>query len=200
MNALLTLVAPGCGAGEVIDWGAVSAAWGTRFPDDYVDFMGVYGEGVMSEHLYILHPLSTAGDATHCQMRQETATACAVAARLGDVAGLPKGSPYPLIAWGVTTGPDILCWVTEDSDPNSWPVAVFGRHTEAPVALYDCGMVEFLRSLLHGAFPVCPVSGAELWGRRDVKFLHWREQKRLWAAGVNPWTGEPDPYADEEWD
>lgn len=40
-----------------------------------------------------------------------------------------------------------------------------------------------------------PLSDAELWGGSASKFIGGRQEQRLIDSGVNPWTGEPDPYA-----
>jgi hypothetical protein len=34
-----------------------------------------------------------------------------------------------------------------------------------------------------------------LWGKQPATFLTWREEQRLLKEGLDPWTGEPDPFA-----
>jgi len=46
---------------------------------------------------------------------------------------------------------------------------------------------------LVGAHP--ELSDLSLWGRRTAKYLNKREYMRLLRQGLDPWTGEPDPYA-----
>ena len=48
--------------------------------------------------------------------------------------------------------------------------------------------------MMLGRFDACPLGDASLWNRTDV-FVSWREQERRLAAGLDPCTGEPDPYA-----
>ncbi|WP_328394129.1 hypothetical protein OHS70_05205 [Streptomyces sp. NBC_00390] len=57
-------------------------------------------------------------------------------------------------------------------------------------------MAEFLRRLIIGEFDACPISDTTLWNAGTGRFLHWREERRLQDEGIDPWTGEPDPYAD----
>jgi hypothetical protein len=44
-------------------------------------------------------------------------------------------------------------------------------------------------------FDECPLGGLSLWGKASVTFLTWAEEERRLKAGLDPWTGEPDPYA-----
>ncbi|MFE1337444.1 hypothetical protein ACFW6K_07200 [Streptomyces sp. NPDC058733] len=95
--------------------------------------------------------------------------------------------PDHILAWGVTNGPDILCWLTTDPDPDNWPVLVCGRHTDEPFTLFPCGMVEFLRKLLldEQAPLSIDVRGA------SPRYVHWLEQQKRWKAGLDPYSGEP---------
>ncbi|MFI2072163.1 SMI1/KNR4 family protein [Streptomyces triculaminicus] len=201
-GALRVFMPPHENAGDDVDWSAAERAWGVKFPRDYVDFMSVYGEGVIGNFLSIFQPLSTAYDASAYGMRFETDNAHGLIDQHPSSwpAGLTQDTPHSIIAWGVNSSADILCWSTVDQDPDRWPVVVLGRHTSPPVAIYECGMAEFLRRVFLADFDECPMSGLDLWAVTSPKFLHWREEKRLWDAGIDPWTGEPDPYAGMEWD
>ncbi|MBF6051696.1 hypothetical protein AF335_25990 [Streptomyces eurocidicus] len=179
---------PHANAGESVDWAAAGRIWGTTFPRDYVTFMAEYGEGTISDFLYVLQPLpSPYWTDPDTGMRAETANAGEL------LMGVPRppGSaltPDRLIAWGVTSGPDLLCWLTSDPDPDRWPVVVLGRDTPEPATVHDCGMAEFLRRLFLAGFGKCPLSGTRLWGEHAPKFLHCREERRIWDAGIDPWT------------
>ncbi|WP_431676676.1 hypothetical protein [Kitasatospora sp. KL5] len=107
--------------------------------------------------------------------------------------GLDIG-PDAILAWGVTSGADIFCWYTADPDPDRWPVLVCGRHTRDGFTLYACGMAEFLRRVLLDEFEEYPLSIDVRGG--EPTFVHWLEQQRRWKAGLDPHTGEPDPFAD----
>ncbi|MFF4155495.1 SMI1/KNR4 family protein [Streptomyces sp. NPDC001678] len=187
-------------AGEDVNWSDAEKAWGITFPRDYKAFMSEYGEGVIDNFLTVFQPLSTAYDPSAYGMRFETENARAIVAESVGLAEECAHSTSSLVAWGVTSGPDILCWQTASGDPDRWPVVVIGRHTKTPVAVYETGMVEFLRRVFLAEFVECPLSGVHLWGVTSPKFLHWKEEKRVWDNGIDPWTGKPDPYAGMEWD
>jgi len=55
--------------------------------------------------------------------------------------------------------------------------------------------VQFLVRVLRGDFDECPLGDLSLWGREPAVFLNRHEEDRMWKAGLDPWTGEPDPYA-----
>ncbi|MDH2387248.1 hypothetical protein QCN29_00295 [Streptomyces sp. HNM0663] len=61
-------------------------------------------------------------------------------------------------------------------------------------------MVEFLLRIFRADFPKCPISDTSLWGNFNPRFLHIREEQRLWDAGLDPWTGEVDLIAGTEFD
>ncbi|SOD84263.1 hypothetical protein [Streptomyces sp. Ag109_G2-15] len=56
-------------------------------------------------------------------------------------------------------------------------------------------MVEFVSRLLRADFDECPLGDLSLWGRQSATFLTESEKQRLVKEGLDPWTGEPDPYA-----
>jgi hypothetical protein len=69
------------------------------------------------------------------------------------------GTVYPvqpdsggLLAWGDNRDGDIFSWLTEDSDPDRWPVIMWARGP-ATTFRFEGGMVEFLVSVLSGGHP-----------------------------------------------
>ncbi|MFE6225547.1 hypothetical protein [Streptomyces sp. NPDC057854] len=102
-----------------------------------------------------------------------------------------------VLPWGTGMNANELGWLMNDPDPDRWPVIAWRRHHdwgEAPWALFDCTMVQFLTRMMLGRFDDCPLGDASLW-KRTGTFVSWREQERRTAAGLDPFTGEPDPYA-----
>ncbi|MFH9426446.1 SMI1/KNR4 family protein [Streptomyces sp. NPDC017529] len=194
---LIRVMPPHAGAGDSgIDWVDVENAWGTRLPGDYRRFITVYGEGGLNNFLAVLSPRTTGDNGLESEMAQETANA------RGEWEPVPVGGPdaVPLIAWGVDANGDILCWLTTGNDPDQWPVAVWGRHADTPWTVYECNMAEFLVKMFRAEFAECPLSGTDLWGESHITFLCRREEKRLRAQGINPWTGEANPYAQTDVD
>jgi hypothetical protein len=177
--ALGQVLSPGLGADEHIDWQAAEARWGTRFPQDYMAFMSVYGVGsIGSQNLIgeisIDAPLPTKSALwPHGDLEEETENARGAWEDQGGQEGLDI-DPEHILAWGSTSGADILCWLTTDPDPDRWPVLVFDRQMLLePVTVFRCGMVEFLRKLLLdelGSF------GVEF--EPVPRFVHWRVAER----------------------
>ncbi|MGW4408117.1 SMI1/KNR4 family protein [Nonomuraea sp. NPDC004702] len=185
--AALTEILPAdLGADEEIDWSAAEARWGTRFPRDYMAFMSVYGGGSFAE-VGILMPLPK----EYIQwdpgtFEEETENARDTWEMLGGQEGLDI-DPNHILAWGITSGPDILCWLTTDPDPDRWPVLVCGRHTREGFTLFPCGMVEFLRMLLLDEHDPYPLS-IEV-RNTSPRYVHWLEEQKRWKARSDPGYG-----------
>ncbi|MEO3799635.1 SMI1/KNR4 family protein [Nonomuraea sp. B1E8] len=186
--ALAKILPPDLGADEEIDWSAAEARWGTRFPRDYMAFMSIYGAGSFAE-VGILMPLPK----EYIQwdpgtFEEETEHARDTWEMLGGQEGLDI-DPNHILAWGITSGPDILCWLTTNPDPDQWPVLVCGRHTPEDFTLFPCGMVEFFRRLLLDEYNPYPLS-IDL---RDAppRYVHWLERQRRWKKGLDPDSGVP---------
>ncbi len=157
--------------------------------------MAVYGNGAIDGCLVIVppEPKDAESDPSTGGMAVETADAEFVWADEPKEDRLAGVEPL-LIAWGASADADILCWDASGDDPDAWPVLVWCRG-DAIWRRYDCGMVEFLLRVLRADFDECPLSGGHLWGVATAKFLTHKEEIRLWKAGLEPWTGEPNPYA-----
>ncbi|WP_327381187.1 SMI1/KNR4 family protein [Streptomyces sp. NBC_01207] len=173
---LAELIPVAHGVDERVDWGEVEAAWGTRFPSDYVRFMEVYGAGAISDGISILLPSLQADGYPYTDgpgLRDETENARETWEMGCDDAHFDV-DPESIVAWGATSGADIYCWVTTDDDPDRWPVLICGRHTSPEMQLHPLGMAEFLHKLLSDeAFREDTISvtlGAE------VSFVNWRNK------------------------
>lgn len=177
----LAEVLPGAGMDEEVDWHAVEAGWGTRFPADYVSFMAVFGSGWIAEAIGVADPSTP--EQTRGGMTEETANARLTWEEEGSDTGIPARA-HDVIAWGVTDGADILCWLTADPDPDRWPVIVWGRGTSPNWIVYDCGMVEFLRRAAaqefkdHDPFPFNTYLYEEEYGAAPMVFKSERDANR----------------------
>ena len=204
VDALVRIMPPAHGAGEEVDWDTAEAQIGTRLPADYRAFMAVYGGGNIGGQLSILLPLPVDSVWSGGTIAGETPNLRHYWEEEGGLAGTELGADA-VMAWGVgSSNPDLLGWLKTGPDPDRWPVVVWRRHVswgEPSLALFDCGMAEFVRRLLLAEFDRCPLSDLSLWGRIEP-FVHWREQDRRFLAGLDPITGEPDPTADmfKGWD
>lgn len=88
--------------------------------------------------------------------------------------------PGSIVAWGVSTGADIYCWLTTDDDPDRWPVLVCGRHTSPAFQVHPFGMAEFLQRLLGDATFQEETISVTL--PEEVSFVNRREQQRRRTA------------------
>ncbi|MEU1711064.1 SMI1/KNR4 family protein [Streptomyces sp. NPDC005706] len=189
ITSLVEILPPDLGADEEVDWSAAKARWGTRFPHDFMDFMSLYGAGSLLDEVGILLPLPK----EYIQwdpgtFEEETENARSTWEMLDGQAGL-EIDPDHILAWGVTSGADILCWLTTDPDPDRWPVLVCGRHSRDDFTLFACGMVEFIRQLLRDEYDPYPLS-IDLRGA-SPRYVHWLEEQRRWRAGSDRYSGEP---------
>lgn len=199
IERLKRLMPPHEGAGDVMDWGAVEAEYGHAFPRDYMEFTSVYGDGSIDEFLSIYVPRRSDSEPPFVDRlpARTVASASMQEWKRGSFASVHTLDQ--MLLWGQTSSADALCWVVRHEDPDRWPVAVWARHGGG-WDIYDCGMTEFLWKLLVADFPECPLSDDTLWGNASPRFLHCREEMRLRNAGLDPRTGEPDPYAGETFD
>ncbi|MFB8200473.1 SMI1/KNR4 family protein [Kitasatospora purpeofusca] len=198
IERLSKVMSPEHGADEQVDWAAARARWGVAFPEDYRAFMAVYGSGSISDEADILAP-APVGTILVASMAEETADA----RRLWQAEGGPAAldvDPNHILAWGATSGPDLLCWLTEDEDPDRWPVLVVGRHTRPMFTVHPFCMTEFLRRLLcedSTGWERRPLSiGRPLLMKPAPSFVHWQVQDDRWKAGLAPATGDPSRYPD----
>ena len=165
-------------------------SWGKEFPTDYRQFMEVYGHGAIDGRLIIDRPEPKDAQSDRISgILIETSTAETLWTEVPKEDRLAGVEPL-LIAWGVSSDADSLCFDANSDDPDTWPVLVCCRAAGLWYR-YDCGMVEFLLRVLRADFDENPLTGGELWGAMTAKFLTSSEKNRLWAAGIDPWTGEP---------
>ncbi|MBO1337376.1 SMI1/KNR4 family protein [Streptomyces sp. VRA16 Mangrove soil] len=161
------------GVNENIDWAAVEGIWGTRFPADYMAFMETYGAGDIGEEVGVLLPVPRPDvyrdwDGLH----GETENARLTWEMERDLSDLDI-DPGSILAWGVTSGADIYCWLTTDSDPDRWPVFVCGRHTDPTFQVHPFGMAEFLRRLL--ADEEFQEETISVYMEGEPRFANWRK-------------------------
>ena len=195
MERLTRLMSPHEGAGEEIDWDAVASGWGTRFPLSYCEFMRVYGEGTIERYLGVLAPdLKMEVDVVQ-GMSFETLNARGLwlETRQGERPAEIHGDS--LIAWGVDSSGDLLCWETSRTDPDRWPIVIFRRQGVPRWVVYPDGVADFFLKTFQREYDDNPLSGMDLWGVSAPRFLHWRTEERSWGQGIDPWTGKPNPNA-----
>ncbi|MEU6298988.1 hypothetical protein [Streptomyces erythrochromogenes] len=159
--------------------------------------MDTYGVGGIEE-LVILPPLSIdVPNLSDCHIGSMSEGLRWVWEEEGGVPGVSAG-PEAVLPWGTGCNANEMAWLMTNADPDKWPVVAWRRQVsygESRWAIFDCGMVKFLTRMMLAEFDECPLGDASLWGRPGV-FVSWREQRRRLVAGLDPLTGEPNPYAE----
>ncbi|WP_228988914.1 hypothetical protein [Streptomyces sp. DH8] len=193
---LLDLVPADFAGGEQIDWAAAEAALGTGLPSDYMALLDTYGMGDLGE-LVILPPLpSDVRGWEGCHIGGMTEGVRGLWEDGPGIPGVTAGADA-VLPWGTGMNANEMAWLRNGPDPDEWPVVVWRRQHgwgESPWALFDCTMVQFITRMMLGRFDACPLGDASLW-KRTGTFVSRREQHRRLRAGLDPDTGEPDPYA-----
>lgn len=195
LETLRRLMPPTAESDTSVDWDRMSESWGKEFPADYRGFIQVYGGGAIENYLEVLKPEPKGEPPEQATggMRHEIANAEYHWTNTRKSPELAEVTPE-LIAWGADASADTLCWDASGEDPGRWPVLVYKRNDDL-WSRYDCGMVEFLVRILRADFDECPLGDLSLWGKEPATFLTRSEEQRRLKAGLDPWTGEPDPYA-----
>ncbi|MBD0695106.1 hypothetical protein BG452_03640 [Streptomyces sp. CBMA123] len=188
VEELTRIMSPEHGADERVDWAAAQVDWGVTFPEDYRAFMAVYGSGSISDEAEILAP-APVGTTLAASMADVTRDARASRQIEGGREVLDI-DPNDIPAWGVTSGPDLLCWLTADGDPDRWPVLVIGRHTRPMFTIHPPGMAAFLRRLLcegPGLWERWPLSiGRPLLTKPEPGFVHRQVESDRWRTSGGP--------------
>ncbi|MFD1662448.1 hypothetical protein ACFSL4_30815 [Streptomyces caeni] len=182
---LTSLVAPPTGGGNRADWDGLSERYPRGFPDDYKQFMRVYGEGLFDDFLGACAPVSEVyPNDPGANVEGLTGDAELTGEELG------YDAPELLIGWGYTVEADLLCWRADSPDPNMWGTVIWRRQWDEPECWshFDCGMVELLcryaaRDLPeHWTFDL-PYEGC--------RFFHSRDVRRFRQERIDPWGPEP---------
>ena len=195
LETLLRLMSPVTASDTTVDWDAMAASWGRRFPSDYRRFMEVYGSGSVQDILGISAPTTPEATDTgpNGGMRSDAEVAEELWRKVRKAPEL-EGAVPRLIPWAASCSGDFLCWDASDEDPDRWPILVYERG-DSVWRRYDCGMVDFIARLLTADLPQNPLNDDSLWGRRSAIYLTHTEYLRRMRAGLIPLTGEPDPDA-----
>ncbi|MGW2372176.1 hypothetical protein [Kitasatospora sp. NPDC001683] len=185
VDELTALVAAPSGGGSSIDWGRVAIEYDHGLPDDYKEFMEVYGEGVFDNFLSVVPPIPEA------YPNDLSATVKGVtddAQFTGEEEGF--SDPDLLIGWGLTTDSDLLCWYADGDDPNDWTTVLWRRHWSGPDAWmrFDCGMVDLLCRYVRQEIPQFWIPDLRYSGSR---FNRSRDIRRYRGTGTDLWGPEP---------
>jgi hypothetical protein len=168
MARLTRLLPPPTEEVAAVPWHLSRPEIGLDFPSDFREFADRYGggdlmredDGSASLSVYGLYggkrpPRDHGG--FRAFMAHQTKQIYPLFANISDTrwgGPFPRVMPDPggLLAWGDNEDSDIFFWLTEDPDPDRWPVVVLVRGP-AVILRFSGGMVDFLVSLLSGGQP-----------------------------------------------
>ena len=132
-------------------WPAVEARLGIGLPQDFKDYIEVYGTGCIDEFVWVLNPFSAN---RHLSFFDRGTAALDALRELQlahpDVEVRDPLFPAPggLLPWGLTDNGDVLSWATIGS-PDDWSV-VINASRDARLERHASGMTRCLARLLTG--------------------------------------------------
>lgn len=164
-------------------WEPIEAELGVRLPDDYKNFVRLYGHGDLMTFVGIHVPVSWSPYARLVQ-----------AARfISKIFKDEEDLPFPmwpssggLLPFGTTDFGDTLFWLTLGA-PEDWCVVVMGRD---PPETFDCDMTDFLARVAKGE--ISPGNFPDDLGPDDISFEPSPAEtspRRLRFLAANP-TGD----------
>jgi len=127
-------------------WEPIEAELGTGLPQDYKDFVRLYGQGDFMEFLGVHVPNSWS---PYVRLVPEVRAVAKVFASFDE--DLPYDlwpTPGGLLVFGKTDFGDYLFWLTNGS-PDDWTVVVWGRGLQQFEA-FDCSLTDFLAGVAAG--------------------------------------------------
>jgi hypothetical protein len=132
-------------------WGPVEAELGTRLPQDYKDFVRLFGSGYLFEFMGINVPYS--GN-PNVRLVSEARAIYRIFIDDDELEQPLWPVPAGLLPFGSTDNGDYLFWKTK-GDPDDWTVAIWSRGDVA-FEFLDCGLTDFLAGLATGTnIPQC---------------------------------------------
>jgi hypothetical protein len=135
--------------GTLAGWASVWRAVGTRLPEDFVEFIDMYGSGEVCRWMSVHNPFSSAETEAFIP-RMLGALGAFRVLKESDPDAIPfpiHFEPQGLIPWGTSIDGDEFCWLAKGL-PSEWTVVIICRH--APPEEHRVGMGAFLERALAG--------------------------------------------------
>lgn len=149
------------------DWATCERDLGLHLPEDYKEFISIYGSGVLC-HLFAISSPFSSPLLWKTGVRDWWIRWAGIYDCWGEVERQLPYSRYPavpgLLPWGTVGDVDILSWHTE-GEPHQWYVIYDDQH-EGFIEVPGLGFAEFLVTALKGTSPLTEsVFGKELLDR-----------------------------------
>lgn len=130
-----------------LDWQSVERRYGFSVPNDFREFVSLYGSGIVDGFLWVLNPFCVNPNVnfetslylieSYSQMKSD----------------FPEDYPRPdfpnegsFFPWAITDNGETISWILH-GQPNEWPVSVQSVD-QADEEAYACGAVDFLQRIL----------------------------------------------------
>lgn len=129
------------------EWIALEARFGFAFPEDFKDFIQIYGSGNVANFLWVFNPFSKNKNLNLIEQTKEQMDVLVELQSFGEIV------PYRLfpeaggiLPFAVTDNGDVLYWKT-CGEPNYWPVVI--NEARSPEwESFDMPMTKFLLEIL----------------------------------------------------
>jgi hypothetical protein len=176
-------------------WGPIEAELGTPLPQDYKDFVRIYGHGYFMQFLGVTVPRSSNGNT---RLEKQVPLVSKIFAEFDP----PDDRPYPmwptpggLIPFGATDNGDYLFWLSR-GPPEDWPVVVWDRGL-GKYELLECSLTGFLAGLATGEilpkeFPEDLLPNECLF--KPKRPLVWVPDEYRASARIRLSPGAPNPF------
>ena len=131
-------------------WMQVEMSLGTHLPDDFKEFIDVYGSGKIGDFISILNPFSTRPSLNLIEVSKKNLEALRVLSiEFGEVT---KSDLFPvpggILPVALTDNGDVIHWKTTGK-PNDWTIVV--NEARSPLyEHYNCSLTRFIENLAKG--------------------------------------------------
>ena len=174
IEELARVMPPPSGGGDPVDWSEVQQSSGIRLPEDYRDFVSLYGGGVLNLAVYLETPPVAGSPSGHLLDSRPGPLPEREVERHPFLQGLDV-FPFAKSAHG-----DAVSWICNIENPNEWEILVFTRQPsggQRQWTRFACGWGEFLVRLIRYEIS-SPFSQSEFPGSRP-EFVSWKDD-RYW--------------------
>ncbi|WP_309646738.1 SMI1/KNR4 family protein [Phenylobacterium sp.] len=147
IETLIEVVPPPATPFEAFDgpWEPIEAELGTVLPQDYKNFVRLYGNGSFMEFLCVHTPTS---GSIYVRLAPEVRTICKNLLIEDDLPYPLWPAPGGLLPLGKTDFGDYLFWLPR-GPPADWKIVVWGRGL-GQFEVFDCDLTDFLAGLAIG--------------------------------------------------
>lgn len=128
-------------------WACIEKRLGTTLPEDYKEYINLYGSGAIANFLWILNPFSSNENINfEFQMDRQSEVLKALESLGEKVPYKPFPCPGGILPFGITDNGDVIFWETL-GNPNDWSIVI--NSSRAPDwDGFNMSMSRFLKALL----------------------------------------------------